>query len=766
MAEPWTGLPGLKSPRAFIEPMQQVDAGAASDALNRTIAQVAGQVQKVIQPMINDQAEEAGATSVTRDDQGVLQVRKRWVLSEADEVFNNAAEAAYVQQLGTDFKQTFMKLRQQPNLQMDPEAFRVAAEGLLEGTLDSAPDGMRGAVASLFNQELSRNLGDISDMQQRAQFQRQESALKAGIEAAQNDVFRLAEGGGLTTPEGVQAVQQYISAVRQQENPIWGVSPEAIQQEIENTLSIAKGYGARNAIMGVYRSSGVEAAQAATRQFLTDPSMNLTPAQRRSLESDIMGEIGAMDSLARSRRAEANTAMTAMRAANDAALDVAISDFVTYGGNDPKKYEELRTQIQQAYEKNAINPSSYSSSITKLNTGMRESADKALKNEALVAGAAARIGTTGFDPGDTEQMKELTAYWLETNADVPPEEQLQKALGFSRTNYAIPEPVVEMLKPGLYAAGNPERQAATAKEVMKFVEANRGAANKAFSDSELERAGAINEALNTGYDAASAVKMVDEMASANPDVLAMRKTQTTDRFKKGSKSGDKPGVERVYVQDQMAGWGIDVDGLLESNPERVEQVIDDYKVAFDRSYARFQSVDGARLVAEREMRSKWGPTMWGRETGETSFWSVSPLAGMGVEVYQPDGVALGAYAPEVVYGAGLPAEQAFAYQALDLTARLMSSGYKAEDYGLKSWGEVGRLTPIFAGTATPDGNIGYHLQGPDGRLIPGADGLPLVWQPDMTMGAAAAEAARAAAEAAARAADDTATGFPLGGDEE
>jgi len=761
MAE-WNGLPGLKQPRAFLEPMQQVDVGSAYESLNKAIGQVSGQIRKVIQPIMNQQAEEAGARSVTRDENGVLQVGTRFEFEEQDQVYNNAAEAAYLSQLGLDMRSNFMELRTKENLQLDPEAFRVAAEGLLEGTLENAPSGMRGAVASLFNQELARNMTDIADKAERAMFQRQESAMKAGIEAQSNEVMRLASLNALDTPEGQQALQNYISAARQQENPIWGIAPEAVQQEIENTLSIAKGYAARGAVVGIYRKSGIEAAQAAARSILAAPDMNLTPAQRNALENDIMGEIGNMESLARARRAEAATYATAARAANDAALATKISDFNTFGNSDPETYQALRAEIDRAYASNAITPQDYQSNLLRLNSGMAEAANKAQKNEALVTGAVTRMTSgMGFNPSDSDQMKQLEAAFPLIAKDVKPEDMLTFGVQFARTYGAIPPQIVDMIKPGLYAAGDPERRVQAAQQLVALSNANRAAAEKQFGASEIEQALAIDEAMSGGVIpasqqqdpaafAANVVRIVDDAVKLPADVKARNLANYKDGWKAPTKSSDAPGPYRQAALDAIAKMGIDVAEMQATNPAKLEQALRDAQWWGEKSMGVYASEAAAQNQATTVLSSKWGPTMWGRPTGETSFWSLDPRAGIDpagpVSLYQPEGLSLGHMPPEVIYGAGLPTEQAFAYQALELTAVMLGKQIDPKQYDLKSWGEVGRITPEEIGTVGPDGLVKYQLRAPNGKLVLDTDGTPMIWQPDVKAGQAYAERLKAEAE--------------------
>lgn len=177
-----SGLPNLSQPRAFTEVMPSVDVSAGLEASMQAVGQVAGKLKEILTPMANQEAAARGAQSVTRDENGKLKVQTRFVFSEQDAVYMNAAESAYLAQLQLDVDKDFRELRANKDLQLNPDAFRAAAEGALSKVLDNTPAEFRGSVQELFNREVARNIDDIANTAERVRVQKQKSAIDANLE--------------------------------------------------------------------------------------------------------------------------------------------------------------------------------------------------------------------------------------------------------------------------------------------------------------------------------------------------------------------------------------------------------------------------------------------------------------------------------------------------------------------------------------------------------------------------------------------------------
>lgn len=725
---PWNGLPGLREPRALIDPIDPVNAGAGYTAAIDMIGIGAKAVRQVLQPIVNDQAMAAGADSVTRDADGNLSVQTRFVFEEQDEVYNNAAKASYLGQMQVDLRQQFMDLRKDPSLALDPEAFRIAADGALQGTLDTAPASMRGAVQSLYNEEMLRNQQDISDKQERIRLQRQESAIKANIEMAQSDVFALAMQGGLNSPDGVQAVNRYIAAVNGYANPIWGVAPEAIQLQIDETLSLAKAYTAKSTIMGIYQAGGVEAAAAATKQFLGSTDLQLSPAQRNALESDIMGEIRGMETARRTEAAAAATAMSAARTENAALLGMEIDAYRYGAGGDPAA---LMGKIDMAGAKGAISPAAQ----RQIRGQLLAEIETQNKEQTKLFGKAEFVQTRiesgmGFDPTDEKERDALRAYVDISMKGQPPDAIIAASVPFAGKYGIVVPQAVDFLKPGLYS-GSPDKRVSAAVNVMRLAGANPRATDKAFNATELEDARVLTDAMANGASAEDAVKQMDEMRNVSPEERDKRRALLSGAWLEGGENS-AAGEARIAGLDAISGLGVPVVYDKRSvTPENmvVGNALADYQNAYDSTFVRTNNPQAAKEAGDRAVRTKYGATRFGVPTATAAGLAIGNIP---VKFETAGAPRLQHLAPETVYGMGMPPEMAHAWMATQLGEDLAGAGANPAEFGLEDWSQAGQLSLEPVPNPAPNGGVVYNVRGQNGKLLLAPNGVDaLVWQPDV-----------------------------------
>lgn len=750
MAGPWNGLPSLREPRAYINPIDPVNVGGAYTAAVDMVGIGAKAVRQVLQPILNDQAQAAGADSVTRDADGKLTVQTRFEFEEQDQVYNNAARSSYLSQMQVDLRQQFMDLRKDPALALDPEAFRIAADGAMQGTLDTAPASMRGAVQSLYGEEMLRNQQDISDKQERVRLQRQESSIKANIEMSQSDVFALAmQPGGLATPDGVQAVNRYIASVRAYENPIWGVAPEAIQLQIDETLSLAKAYAVKGQIVGLYQSQGVEAAAAATKSFLGSTDLQLSPAQRNALENDIMGEIRGLETARRTEAAAARTAMTAARTENAANIGMMIDAYRYGAGGDPK---ELLNSVDMAAGQGALSPTAHRSLRGQILAEVERKGVETAKVQAKVGFAAGRIDTgLGFDPTDEKEREALRAWVDITYGDKPPAEVIAAAVPFARSQGIVMPQAVDYLKPGLYS-GSPEARTKAAVSVMELVNANPRATDKAFNATELEDSRVLVDAISNGQSPEDAVKALDEMHRLPEDVRDQRRKQLEGAWLEGG-AKTPAGGGRLAAMDAVGALGVPVATYDKRStaPEDIAigSALSDYQAAYNDSFIRTGNAQAAKEAGDRAVRSTYGATRFGMRAAAPGV-AYSSFGVPGVAADPAAQPRLQHLAPETVYGMGMKPDAAHAWIAEDLGFDLAASGRIPAEFGLDSWDEVSRLQLEPVPNPAPNGGVVYNVIGPNGKVLTDDAGVAMVWQPDVERYKAKLSADEAAKFEAAR----------------
>jgi hypothetical protein len=743
-----SGLPGLQQSRAFTEVMPTVDVTAGIEASMQAVGQVAGKLKEILTPMANQEAAARGAQAVTRDENGKLKVETRMIFSEQDAVFMNAAESAYLAQLQLDVADDFRELRANPEIQLDPAKFRAAAEGALSKLMDNTPSEFRGSVQELYNREVARNIDDIANTAERVRVQKQKSALDANLERTENDLFALASQGGLNSEAGREATANYLSSLEQLRNPIWGVSDEEIALMADKTMSVAKGMSAKGAVIAAYQAGGYDAAEKYAEDFFNSTDLQMSPSQREALKNDALQEVRGMETERRSRANEAKAAYAGAQAQNAADLDVAVNDYALGIGGD---YTTLKADLDEARRNNRITEAKWASATKRLNNAAAKREKETAKDAAVMDMGFARVESgIGFNPKDSDDRKigdKVFQTWVDPGADEAT--VVDQAISFTRHQGMVPTAVRDGARTAMFS-GSPDRQVAAANTILRLRDANPNAAGEAFTTAELERAQTLMDSVSNGLEPVDAVKRMDDLARVSPDERARRKEVVGPLFNKGEdRTGKGRGQGLAEADELVVELGGDPKSYdpTKGGGQIVGFIRSDYENAFKAAFERTGNLTAARETARQEVKTRYGATRFGVQDRV-----VEPGIGVMIpgEIRAPGQPTLQAYAPEVVYGAGMDPDSAHAWQSKQLGEDLGGTGLNPSDYGLTSWDEASKLSLIPAPGAMPNGGLGYSVIGPNGKPVVDANGEALIWQPDPAAMARKSEAEVQAATEAAR----------------
>lgn len=739
-----SGLPNLSQPRAFTEVMPSVDVTAGLEASMQAVGQVAGKLKEILTPAANAEAQARGAQAVTRDENGKLQVQTRMIFSEQDAVYMNAAESAYLAQMQLDMDKDFRELRANPDIQLNPEAFRAAAEGSLSAVLDNTPTEFQGSVQELFNREVARNIDDIANTAERVRVQKQKSAIDANLERTENDLFSLASQGGLNSEAGREATSRYMASLEQLRNPIWGVSDEEINLMADKTLSVAKGMSAKGAVLAAYQSGGVEAAEKYAEDFFASADLELSPAQREALKNDALQEVRGLETERRTRVNEARAAYAGAMTQNAAELDVLVNDYALGVGGE---YADLKATLDEARRGNKITEAKWAVMTKRLNNAAAKREKEAGKSAAQMEAAYTRVEAgLGFNPKDADDRK-LGDAVFQTWIDPEKGEAgaIDQAVSFTRHQGMVPTVIRDGVRTAMFS-GSADRQVAAANTVLRLRDANPGAANEAFTTAELEQAQALMDEVSNGLEPVEAVKRRDELAKVSPDERARRRDVIGSYFNAGTKDGSGRGAGLAEADALVVELGGDPKSFdpTTGGGVTVGYIRTDYEHAFKAAFERTGNLNAARETATAKVKARYGATRFGVVPEKAEV--------MGIEVERDVTPVLQTYAPEVVYGGGMDAESAFAWQSRQLGEDMAGWKLKPEDYGLTSWDEAGRMALIPSPGALENGGVGYSVVGPNGKYVLDENGEVLIWWPDLGAAVRRSEdEIRAATEAARKA---------------
>jgi hypothetical protein len=276
-------------------------------ALFREIADGAEQIGKIFQPALNAKAAQMGSESVTRDEQGNLQIKPlRPVLTEADQAYENAAHLKYLSEATLDAQSRLAQLREQHL--GDPQGFQAGVDGLIIGATKNAPP--------LFQQDLTamilRQAGAIHQDMLNAKLQHDALTATASadalFEANKNKLLDYAFQNRMADPAAQALLAQNIDILRAQAaNPVLHVDQQMAELKIKELQSAIAAQGIIGHATKIYTDNPeldpMGVIDKASKD-LHDPDLGLSPAEINSAEARIRAAINETHAFTNQKRME------------------------------------------------------------------------------------------------------------------------------------------------------------------------------------------------------------------------------------------------------------------------------------------------------------------------------------------------------------------------------------------------------------------------------------------------------------------------------
>jgi len=295
------------------------------------------EASKELGGVANRAAEDAGRTAVTRDDEGNVQVERPFIIGDAALHYQHGVKVAAVADGENVIKTDLLAMRHK--FENDPDGFAKAAgaytkEKVAQYQKVAGPEvGITlGRIANHASLEFHEGL---LNQKERRDIANAKTSIEAQIESTKNEIFAIAAGGDDTSPAFIQRLQK-IGALQGQliNNPKFGV-PRALAEydmsRLKSELAVATlGYK----LGEVQKRDGTEAAIMKADSIKTDPTLQLTPPERFSLHSRLVGGIMAQE------RGEA-----AIRKQVDQKIDAAFDEAVKGYPLPASQAAALRTEV-------------------------------------------------------------------------------------------------------------------------------------------------------------------------------------------------------------------------------------------------------------------------------------------------------------------------------------------------------------------------------------------------------------------------------------
>jgi hypothetical protein len=286
-------------------------------------------------------AEQAGASAVTRDADGNIQVEKALVFGQAGEAWTHAVKTAALAEADGQAQRADIALRQK--YRDDPEGYQAAAAAFKEKQVDmmtsAAGPEVGTALGRVIDRTTTQTYKGLLNEKERLDLQRADGSITAGINSASDDALAMARGGASLDSSDMQAALGKYTALLDAKlaNPRLAYTKE--QHDLDLQQFQGELAGARNIyhVDQVYKKDGYQAAVEAAKDVLTNSDYKLSPAQRQGFYSHAMGEIRANEAIRHQDIGEARTAFRELSTA--AALGQKIS---------PDEVESVRSAFRAA----------------------------------------------------------------------------------------------------------------------------------------------------------------------------------------------------------------------------------------------------------------------------------------------------------------------------------------------------------------------------------------------------------------------------------
>lgn len=359
------GLPSLGYGPVTAQPVQVPNTDATVAAWNRVGAQAQQIGDNYLKQQATIQGSQAGsATQVTKDANGNIQYANlpslRFPLTEADEAYNNAAQAGVLARSQLAARTAIANIQQ--THAGDPAGFSSAIDDMTGKMLDQLPAAYQPAIRNMINQEA----GEAQSQLERQQFY-------ATVEESKNDTIALARSNfdilagqaraGQYDPNNPTLYQQSLLgqiAAQEQKlkgNPSIALSPEE-SQWFGQVPSLLVGQQVLGNARKDYAQYGEAEAENRVVQAANDPTLRLSPDERQQIQSQGLAEIRMLDGQTKSNRLEqqqaveyqADDALAKAKATGDYSSILTDAQIRSAYANNPARADQLIETLHGAVE--------------------------------------------------------------------------------------------------------------------------------------------------------------------------------------------------------------------------------------------------------------------------------------------------------------------------------------------------------------------------------------------------------------------------------
>lgn len=244
------------------------ELAAGQEALGRGVASGVDALFKGINAGTSDdmarQGALAGRASVTRDANGDIQVQPTTgeLFGAGGRQYSNAVSEGTQQQITTNLKADLDQLRAK-NVG-DPEAFKTAAAGYLQGHTGGLGSGVEGKTALLDAQDYAQQHYDSALIQKSSNdIERSKKTLLDTVTNRQVDLEALAAGGGAGLPAFDKTLGEQSDAYNSLTgNPAFGYSREQADEDRINKFHNVTDATIRGSMATAFQHGGLNAAAA------------------------------------------------------------------------------------------------------------------------------------------------------------------------------------------------------------------------------------------------------------------------------------------------------------------------------------------------------------------------------------------------------------------------------------------------------------------------------------------------------------------------
>ncbi|MFP4003684.1 MAG: hypothetical protein ACLFV8_07915 [Alphaproteobacteria bacterium] len=280
-------VPVRRTPRRFTQPPPPFDTSQVQSPFSQVL-DTATALRDVVDQGLKDQGAEAGAKSVSVDEDGNINVDEPGffgrLLPEYAAARENAAMATYLAETETKVQGKLAELRKKHPT--DAKAFNAEAMAFARQMRDNDQHGFSAQVFQLAAREAQRQASGIQRRAERVELQKQEGALRASLGEKESRMMALARDGGTDTPEFQEISADYKAQLGiLVNNPLFGFSQEEADVRVRNLQSRAKLEASSRDVMGVFQTKG-ELAAIERARTIADKLPGLTEPQREEWVRD------------------------------------------------------------------------------------------------------------------------------------------------------------------------------------------------------------------------------------------------------------------------------------------------------------------------------------------------------------------------------------------------------------------------------------------------------------------------------------------------